>query len=260
MSSIGLAPAKRLFRAHCLVFTLVLSPAWVLSAESPERSAALSSALFATADVWPWAYTDDDGQPKGMLVEFTDRIAAIANIPVINHLRPHRRAIAELGSGESDFVVLFQSPTADATGICIARVVSVDIILATLAKKGPALSLESLTDESVGYIRGTYYGEAFENARQMKKVPVSNLGQAVDMLMLGRIDAVVSSDQALYHTLENKKIPSSRFQTDTVISKHKACLYLSRKSDHPEFRKSIQDAVRQLDENGELDELFRLPE
>lgn len=195
-----------------------------------------------------------------MLPRFTSRIAAIANVPVVNELRPHRRAITELKTGETDFVVLFQSPVTDAAGVRVANVVTVEILLAGMADSRYPLTIEGLAGRSIGYIRGTYYGEAFEHDQKIIKVPVNSLEQAIDMLKLGRLDAVVASDQAFYHTLRAMGLSVDELRSDTVINAQKAFLYMSRNARHPQLFRVIQRAALQMRENGELDEIFRLPE
>lgn len=252
----SVVPGSKLFCVAAL-FVLLSS---ALRAGEDSLYDILAPAIFVTADVWPWGYTDDQGQPAGMLPRFTSRVAAVANVPVINELRPHRRAITELQSGETDFVVLFQSPVTDAAGVRVVNVVTVEILLAGMAGSEYPLTIEGLAGRSIGYIRGTYYGEAFEHDRNVNKVPVNSLEQAIDMLRLGRLDAVVASDQAYYHTLKAMKLSVDDFRSDTVINEQQAFLYMSRKAHNPQLFRVIQKAALQMRENGELDEIFRLPE
>ncbi|MEX0603772.1 MAG: transporter substrate-binding domain-containing protein [Marinobacter sp.] len=246
-------------RSFCAAALLFLS-SFVLQAGESAFYNPLSPAIFVTPDVWPWGFTNDEGQPAGMLPRFTSRVAAIANVPVINELRPHRRATTELQSGETDFVVLFQSPVTDAAGVRVVNVVTVEILLAGVAGSRYPLTIDGLAGKSVGYIRGTYYGEAFERDREIVKVPVNSLEQAIEMLKLGRLDAMVASDQLFYHTLEAMKLAIDEFRTDTVINEQKAFLYMSRKAQNPQLFKAIRQAAVQMRENGELEEIFRLPE
>lgn len=195
-----------------------------------------------------------------MLPRFTSRVAAIANVPIVNELRPHRRAITELESGETDFAVLFQSPVTDAAGVRVVNVVTVEILLAGMAGSEYPLTIDALAGGTIGYIRGTYYGEAFEHDQKVIKVPVNSLEQAIDMLKLGRLDAVVASDQAFYHTLKAMALSVDEFRSDTVINAQRAFLYMSRKARNPQLFRVIQRAALQMRENGELDQIFRLLE
>ncbi len=216
-------------------------------------------ALFSTPDVWPWGYSGQGGKPAGMLPDLIGRLSVVAGIPVNNRLRPHRRAIRELETGEADFVPLFQSPVNDQAGIRVGLITRVRILLTSLAGDHPPASMDDLAGQAVGFIRGTYYGPAFEQADRVDKIPVDGLTQAVEMLRLGRIDALVSSDQALYHTLAAMDLPVAAFHTRTVIASQAAWLYMSRRAKHPQLLEPVRAAMQQLRESGELDEIFRLP-
>lgn len=243
----------------CFCAAALISP-FVVQADEEALYDALTPALFVTPDVWPWGYSDEQGQPAGMLPRFASRVAAIANVPMVNELRPHRRAIAELESGETDFVVLFQSPVADAAGVHVVNLVTVEILLAGMAGSEYPLTIEALAGKSIGYIRGAYYVEAFEHDQEVIKVPVNNLHQAIHMLKLGRLDAVVASDQAFYHTLKAMELSVDEFRSDTIINAQNVLLYMSRKARNPVLFRAIQRAALQMRENGELDQIFRLPE
>lgn len=246
----------------CLYIFLACALAAPTPAHSSESTSSAGEAVlsFATADVWPWGYLAENGNPAGTLVEFAIRVAAVANLPLTNELRPHRRAVLELASGESDFVVLFESPAAKAAGVAVEAVLSVQILMAGRAGGRYPLTIEGLAGKTVGYIRGTYYGERFQHDKGIRKIPVNGLAQAVTMLQLGRIDALVSSDQAFYRTLRDLDLSVAGFRTDVVIAEQKACLYMSRKAKHPELYYPVQKAVREMRHTGELAEIFRLPQ
>lgn len=259
------------FSDHCDHFsrdlgrlTVLLLLGWLMfvpSVSSAEGQGRLDGvAVFATPQVWPWGYETDTGDPAGTISEFVDLIAAVANVPVVNSLRPHRRAVQELETGEADFITLFESPSADLAGRKVATLVITEILLAAPADQGAPQPLEQMDGESVAFIRGTYYGEAFENAGHVHKVPVNDLAQGIDMLLLGRVDAVIASDQALYHTLRAMGLSPQDFRTDTVVARQRGNLYMSRKSPRPELYEPIREAVEQLIREGEAERIFALPQ
>ncbi|MDX1635896.1 MAG: transporter substrate-binding domain-containing protein [Marinobacter sp.] len=246
-----------LLRPMLLVFACVTLLA---DAAASEESVSSQQRLhFATAEVWPWGYLGADGEPAGTLVEFANRIAAIVNLPLMNELRPHRRAIAELASGTADFVVLFDSPTAEAAGIRVDKLLTMSIVIAGRADETYPLTLSGLAGREVAYIRGSYYGEAFARDENIIKVPVDALAQGLEMLRLRRVDAVVSSDQALYRTLEAQGLPASEFRQGLVVGEQSASLFMSRNARFPELLEPVRQAMGRMRKTGELDSIFRLP-
>lgn len=252
---------KRDWFTWLLLLALAALTAGTAGAALPEAQAPDSPRLvFATAEVWPWGFQGPEGEPAGTLIQVTDRIAAVTALPLFNELRPHRRAIVELASGSADFAVLFESPANNAIAIPVETLLTVRVILAGRAGEDYPLSLEGLAGREVAYIRGTYYGEDFARNDRIIKVPVASLHQALEMLRLGRVDAIVASDQALYRTLNAQGLDDTDLRTDVVIARQKAYLYMSRKARHPELFEPVRQAVRQMRDAGELDAIFRLPQ
>lgn len=217
-------------------------------------------AVFVIPEVWPWGYEDRYGRPAGTLVQLARRLVSVAGVPLEYELRPHRRAIAEILQGESDFVVLFESPAIESIAVDLGVVVRTRILLTALPDSYVSLSLDGLSGHSVAYVHGTFYGKAFERADRIDKVPVRDIFQAIEMLKLGRVSAILCSDQALFRTLESLDMPAEQFRTAVFRQGQEGHLYMSRKSRRPELREVLVDALEQLRKGQELEHIFRLPQ
>lgn len=247
---------KRLFLFWFLIFPTLLPVSAVADhAAEAERQ----PAVFVIPEVWPWGYEDRHGRPAGTLVELAHRLVSLAGVPIEYELRPHRRAIAEIVQGESDFVVLFESPAIGSVTIDLGTVVRTQVLLTARADSMVDLSLEGLAGRSVAYVHGTFYGKEFEQADEITKIPVRDIFQATEMLKLGRVDAILCSDQALYRTLKSLDVSPESFRVAVFREGQEGHLYMSRKARHPELRDELVDALEQLRESGELDSIFRLP-
>lgn len=247
----------RTFRVCCLACLMGFSSLSAIAETSLQRS--LETAVFAIPEVWPWGYEGRYGQPAGTLVNLAHRLVAIADVPLVYELRPHRRAISELLQGQVDFVVLFQSPEVEAGAIDLGTVVQTKILLTALKDSPFDLTLEGLGGQSVAFINGTYYGEAFANAPQIRKFPVRDIFQALEMLKLGRVSAILCSDQALFHTLHALHMSLDDFRIDVFRNGQEGRLYMAKEAAHPELREPITRALNQLRADGELAYIFRLP-
>ena len=214
----------------------------------------------ASADVWPWGYRTESGELAGTLVTFYDRLSVLIGKTFHNVLRPHRRVIRELESGRVDLAVLYESPTTEQAGILVAPVIQVRVLLAGLADSQLKLSLGGgLAGRTVAYIRGTYYGEAFEQDDSIRKVAVKDLRQAVEMLLRGRVDALVASDQSFFSTLHEMGLGAERFRLSVALQQQDGALYLSRASSRDDLVPELRRAVETMRRNGDLAEIFHLP-
>lgn len=212
--------------------------------------------VFAVADVWPWAYEDDNGGPQGSLVEVANRLSELSGVPVECRIRPVRRAVKELQSGEAHFSILFQSPRQDSNAINVATVVRFNVMLTALADSSYPLNLDALADKRVAYIRGTYLGDAFEQNDSIQKVPINDVSQAIQLLTRGRISAILTSDHSLYRTTEVMGLPIHLLRSEKHVPGQLGVLYMSRESKRPGVAEKFRDAITEMSETGELKEIF----
>ncbi|WP_152206424.1 substrate-binding periplasmic protein [Marinobacter changyiensis] len=236
-------------------FLVVLSAFHVASAFSAERNP-FEAVTFAIPDVWPWAYEVDDGQLHGSLIEVVQRLSEITGISVIPRLRPVRRAIVELRSGSVHFSILFQNPELDIDAINVSQVVRVNILLATMAGSDYPVLLGDLKGKRVAFVRGTYLGEEFKRDTDVVKVPVHVVDQAVDMLSLGRISAILASDHNLYRTLSSRQQSRDTLRFSEHVPGLNGTLYMSRAASRPEAARRFSAAIEQMQADGELHRIF----
>jgi ABC-type amino acid transport substrate-binding protein len=236
------------------VLALLLFVAWIpaKAASTPGEPAV----IFAIPDVWPWAYENRDGIPEGSLIQVTNRLSELTGIPIEARLRPLRRALIELDSGEVNFSLVFQSPAMDSRAINIAQVMKINIMLAAPVGTDYLLTLEALTGARIGYIRGTYLGEAFERDTELQKVPVAVISQGIEMLDLGRLSAILASDHAIIRSLRAMGRGNDELRFSKHIEGQPGALYMSRKAQRPAVAEAFRKAVRQMVESNEMDRIF----
>ncbi len=242
-------------RARSLLYLFLALLGLPLQAAAAERA----PAMFMTADVWPWGYHDEHGEAAGLISEFARRLGEVAGIPIENRIAPYPRLIRELRLGNVTFAVLFDNPTLDDFTRNLGPVLHSHLLFLSLERNQLQLSLAGLADKRVGYIRGTYYGQAFEQDQRLRKVAVSDLEQGLRMLMLGRLDAIMISETVLHHTLDMLALDIDRFVYSVHSQEHPANLYMFHQPDDPEQGERLRAALDQLRADGELEKLFQIP-
>ncbi|MCH8498483.1 MAG: transporter substrate-binding domain-containing protein [Marinobacter sp.] len=240
-----------------LLLSLVL--AWGIYPPAWADTDVISVARFASAEVWPWGFEGQDGEPQGILFELAEQLVQQAGVSLSNDLRPHRRAILELAEGIVDFSVLFETPAVSDTAFCLDRLLEVEVWLVAPIASSQTLSLSGLSGKSVGYIRGTWYGQAFSDADSINKVPVQNLSQAIDMLIMERIDAVITSHVVFLQTLRVMGLAEAAFRYERIDNAQHVCLYMSRKAQNPALAEPMREAARRIRESGAIEDIIRRP-
>lgn len=213
-------------------------------------------ATFSIPDVWPWAYESASGEQRGSLIELVNRLSEISGVPVEAELRPLRRVILELRSGDAGFSFLFRSPELDEAAVPVGKVIDVNVLLLALAPSDYPLDLKSLARQRVAYIRGTYLGEAFEYDTDVVKVPVSSVGQAVDLLMMGRISAILASDHNILRTIQLRGLKFRHFRYQQHVEGQPAVLYRSATGGDPVHAEKFAAALEVMAQSGELKQIF----
>ena len=241
--------------ASLFLFTALLAFASIAQPREPGDE----PARFLSADVWPWAYLDERGQPAGLLHTLAERLTDLAGLPLHNRVLPHQRLRHEFRLGHGDFAVLFENPTLDEFALPLGEVLRSTMFLVAPIDSTRPLSFEALAGRPVGYIRGTYYGEAFEQDQGMIKIATHDLDQALQMLDAGRLDAFLSTDILLYHTFSAQGIDPSRFRMRMYDSEFAGHLYMQRGASLPDYGARLKAALEIMRETGELEEIFRVP-
>ncbi|QFS87689.1 MULTISPECIES: substrate-binding periplasmic protein [unclassified Marinobacter] len=224
---------------------------------SGESVPATSPAIFAIPDVWPWGFQDDKGELQGSLITLMDRLSELSGVPVSAQLLPLRRVILDLLRGRAEFAFLFQSPDLDENAFPVDTILQLNLMLMAMRDTDFPLTLDGLAGKRVGYVRGTYLGESFKADEAVMKVPVYNIRQAIEMLMLGRISAVLASDHNIAMTIDAYGFPAEEFRLQEHVKGQKARLYMSPDSGNPEHARLLKEALQHMRDNGELQRIFQ---
>ncbi|WP_409522416.1 substrate-binding periplasmic protein [Nitrincola sp. MINF-07-Sa-05] len=244
-------------RVFAVLFALVLAcPSLAAQNQIDATDATLT---FTTADVWPWGYKGENGEPAGFVADFVAELAVESGLQIDNQLSPHSRALIELSAGQVDLSVLYYSPAMDDIGINLGRVVTVPVLFVTHKRDHRSIKFDELTaGHSIGYIRGTYYGDAFASMDDVTKVPVQYLDQAIRMLELGRIDGLLASDRAFFGTLKQLGLDVKNFQFDNIVNQQTAYLYMSHGSKRQFSESPLREALNRMRRDGRLASIFSM--
>lgn len=212
--------------------------------------------MFSLPDVWPWAYESAEGEQQGSLVELARRLSDISGIPIRTKLRPLRRVIMEISNSEVGFTFLFRSPELDEKAVPVGKVIDVNLLLLAMADTDYPLNLSKLGRTRVAFIRGTYLGEAFEYDQDVVKVPVSSVSQAIDLLKMQRISAVLASDHNILRSIQQRGLTFRDFRYRQHVTGQPAMMYRSVAGSNPAHGEKFAQALQAMERSGELSRLF----
>jgi len=211
---------------------------------------------FATSTIKPWGFMGDNGQEEGVLVQFERELGLETGIAYENYLQPYPRVLHSLTSGFVDFAVIFDDHQASELAVRIGDVVITEIIV--VARRGEAVrhSIEDLAGMQIGYIRGSKYGPQFDSAEHFTRVPINKMRQGLAMLLNGRIEAMASTDQSLYWSMDEMGVDASRLTKVISIGETTGGLYMSKKSQRRDLLPIYRKALQRMEAKGTMARIF----
>jgi polar amino acid transport system substrate-binding protein len=230
--------------------------AWVSAEPDLESDLETEPVKFVTTLVEPWGYKNSDGSLDGLLPRFAELLGQETGIPFTNQLQPYPRVKHSLKHGQADMAVMFVGPQSDTIGESLGAVVNTKIMVVAAKGAEPIQDLNELIGRRIGYIRGSRYGEAFDNHPDLRRIPVNTMFQGIAMLLTGRLDAMASTEQSLFYTLQKMSVEKERVVPLIVLGETCGDLYISHQSEHGDHKEAYRQALRRLHENGSLENLF----
>lgn len=223
---------------------------------SESTSANLPRPKFATSTVKPWGLIDENGQEDGLLVHFERELSLETGIAYEHYLQPYPRVLYSLTSGAVDFAVIFDSHAPKELAVRVGDVVTTEIIV--VAKRGAKRhhSIEDLVGMQIGHIRGSKYGPLFDDATHFTRVPINRMRQGLAMLLNGRIEAMASTDQSLYWSMDKMEVDASRLTKVISIGETTGGLYMSNKSQRPDLLPIYRKALQRMEAKGTMARIF----
>jgi ABC-type amino acid transport substrate-binding protein len=136
-------------------------------------------------------------------------------------------------------------------------ILEANILLIALQRSSQRLMLPALAGRTLGYIGGTYYGEAFQADTDIVKIPLSSLDQAVKLLQRNRLEALTTSDILLHHSLQQAQLDPRALRARVLTRGHAAYLYATRDNSASPHATAVRAALVEMRESGEMQAIFR---
>ena len=139
------------------------------------------------------------------------------NFQTQTQIVPWARAIQAVQSGQSQVILgVYFTQERSAYLAFSDPITFIETVLFSLkSRQIQYQSLNDLRPYLTGVVRGSSYGEDFDKADFIKKYPVANETQNIDMLIWGRLDLFAGSIDVLWHMI-GKHAPDSMNKIRTL--------------------------------------------
>lgn len=222
----------------------------------PPPATAAPRLRMAVMSVLPLGMVDAGGRPYGMYADIGARVVHDSGLDVEIAVVPLPRAIAQLGAGQTDLLIAFQTGAIAEAALPLYYVADVDVIIA--GPRGASFrDLSELRGKTVGQQRGADYDPRFSGDSAIKKYEVADTRQLLRMLLAGRVDAVIANRNTLLYYLQSVGMSRKQLGRFLLVSRRQSWLWYSKKTYDERTALKLKTALRRLHANGELETIYQ---
>jgi polar amino acid transport system substrate-binding protein len=239
------------------ILLLYLLPLSVLAQTSEKSDDVISEEKIITLTVamedvgyFPFYYTEN-GDTKGFSVEVLDYIEDHSKYNFEYIILPWPRALYLVAEGRVDIILtLFKTSKREKTYHFIEPAYGNEINqLFTLMDNKFEYSgqLQELIPYSIGTVREYSYGEYFDQASYLHKLPALTEGVLLKLLIARRIDMIISNPLVFNQIILKNKMSSQVKAVDPFISLTPVFMALTKgRKDSQEIKKTIGELTKKL--------------
>lgn len=205
----------------------------------------------------PFSHFDGLSHCKGVGVIAMELITININGAFSAYYFPYARMLNSLKTGELDVALLFKNNTVTEEVEYIGPLSMSKILVISQ----PESIIKEYKDlyllDSIGVIRNAQFNKKFDQDKQLNKVNVSSYNQAIRLLKLKRIHAVIGSkiglEYAIYQENMDKKLIANAFN----FGEKESGLHLSKKSPLMKILPLIKASVKEVYKENLLEQLYK---
>ncbi|WP_319541659.1 transporter substrate-binding domain-containing protein [uncultured Pseudodesulfovibrio sp.] len=230
-------------RVFCLLCTcLMLAP---VAAQSGELR-------IVTLDLPPYWYHDEN-KPAGICGEIGNAVAEECGLVARNIPMRLHRGLEEMRMGRADMIILLASPEAESVGYNLGQLFHEESVVIGLVKSG-IQSPGDLVGKRVASIRGARYTATVSAESGVILSPATSYLQSLNLLLEGRVDAVLGPRLGLEHTIKMHDLPRMAFSRPLLACLAPVTVYVSRHVSVALVER-VRAAIQRLVDNGTVERI-----
>jgi len=233
--------------------SLVFGVAFGASFSAISADATIASPVM---EIDPWGLTID-GKQTGIYWELQEAIAKRAGFSPNLQIRPYVRVAKEIGDADGGFTLMTENPEIIAVANKVGLLTDLDVIVLSRVD-APIASISELNDKSLAIIHGTDHHQLLDGKAKIRtKAVVKSSNQQLQMLILGRVDAVLGVRQALLYDLKRmSEAKRLKVGTPLIVGQIQAFVWLSKKSPQ-HWGPKLNAAIDSLSNDGTMENIFQ---
>lgn len=173
---------------------------WLPVMSLADTSQPVLRALIMETEPWGF-YQPQTGELQGIWIDIAKALEAESGVVQQKRLAPYARVLESLRTGDADLSYLIRSPDRDVEVVHAGFLFNFGSVV--LARKGVQLkSYEDLQGLRIGVMQSIRLSPRFDQDQQLNKIPLRNYETMLNMLQMGRLDAVSGNSLSLSYLAE----------------------------------------------------------
>jgi len=205
----------------------------------------------------PFNGFNDQPQCKGVGVLAIEKVMSDLNMPLKVASFPYARILNSLKTGELDLALLFKNNTVTENVEYIGPLSMAKIFILTQPNNTIRQYKDLYQLSSIAVIRSAQFNQKFDQDKRLNKVSVSSYNQAIRLLKLNRIDAVVGSEIGLEYALYQEKMEENIMANAFYLGAKELGLHLAKKSSFISMKALLEEAVKEAYQDNLIEQLYR---
>ena len=178
--------------------------------------------------VAPYAFSNDSID-RGIYFEVANLLLKRLGYSHRNRVAPYARIIKELQTGQTDLTIMFKYKELDDYVTFLAPIPALKIVV--LGLKGHGFkAINDLKGKRLAYLRGAKFNDEIDENSEIIRFDMINFEQGVQMLLLGRVDAIIGPLEPILFASIQLTEKSDLFDAPLVVGERTPWLQVSNKS------------------------------
>tara|TARA_R110000764_G_scaffold29279_3_gene68745 strand:- start:313 stop:1068 length:756 start_codon:yes stop_codon:yes gene_type:complete len=212
---------------------------------------------FSVPPFSPFNGFDEQSQCKGIGVLAIEKVTNTLNTPLKLAAFPYARILNSLKNGELDLALLFKNNTVTEDVEYIGPLSLEKIFILTQ----PDTTIKQYKDlyqlTRIAVIRSAQFNKKFDQDKRLNKISVNSYNQAIRLLKLNRINAVIGSKVGLEYALYQEKVDEDIMANAFYLGTKELGLHLAKKSPFISMKPLLEEAVKEAYQDDLLEQLYR---
>jgi polar amino acid transport system substrate-binding protein len=239
------------------LFTLLLLGILCLPAIAQDTLANTTRLKVGVPAFAPFAYINENNEMSGVMVRYLDLLTVDTGFEFELVLQPYARVLAGVKSGELDLALIFKNAQLEGYADFIGPASSSNVIVLPQASVNLQTYDQLILLGRIAVVRSASFSKTFDEDTKLQKFFVKDYTQGINLLRMGRVDAVVGSVAGIEYNLQQLGLNIVEFGHPYILAQKENWLHFSNKSNHREVINQLKSSVAKHYQHGLMYQLYK---